>query len=158
MGTAASADDLVYGAHHTRLVDGKGIDGFSTWVPSNNGPDTPGTVCAQVPGAEETVRWLSLEIEVPLIVTKVQLSKRMGCCRDQGQYVTITIGTTREYDPNDDLCLPQISELRDKSGLEDYLCTANPKEGKFVKISKVGTNSLVICEAKVFGFPAGKHK
>ena len=78
MGTAASADDHVYGAYSSRLVDGKGLDGV--WVYQENG----GTVCGQAPGAADTVRWFSLELEVPHIVTKVQLAKRMDCCEHQG--------------------------------------------------------------------------
>ena len=144
MGTAKSAVDS-YGAHHTRLVDGKGLDGV--WVYQNPGP----TVCAQ------DSSWFSLELEVPHIVTKVQLVKRLDCCPDQGQLVTISIGSSREYDPNDALCLPQIAELQHTSGLVDYPCTSNLETGKFVKISRGGSVDLVICEAKVFGYPVGKH-
>ena len=70
--------------------------------------------------------------------------------------MTISIGSSREYDPNDALCRPQIGELQHTSGLVDYPCTSNKETGKFVKISKVGVNDLVICEAKVFGYPVGK--
>ena len=92
-------------------------------------------------------------------MTKVQLSKRMDCCRTQGKDVYISVGSSREYDPNDDLCRPKIGELEHKNRLVDYLCTSNPKAGKFVKLAKTGTgaNSLTICEAKVFGYPAGKQ-
>ena len=74
--------------------------------------------------------------------------------------MTISIGSSREYDPNDALCRPQIGELQHTSGLVDYPCTSNKETGKFVKISKVGANDLgsdplVICEAKVFGYPVG---
>ena len=152
VGTAQSAEDP-HGGHHTRLVDGKGIDGV--WVYDPNP-----TVCASAPGTAGSTRWFSLELEVPLVVTKVQLAKRLDTgVQGQAQYVTITIGSKMEYDPSDDLCRPEINELEHISGLVDYPCTANPQEGKFVKISKgdPSDNTLTICEAKVFGFPAGKQ-
>ena len=144
VGTASSGEDP-WGGHHSRLVDGKGLDGV--WVMQTTGP----TVCAQ------DQSWLSLELQVPSVVTMVQLAKRMDqCCRDQGRLVTISIGSSREYNPNDALCRPQIAEMQHTSGLVDYPCTSGHEVGKFVKISKEGDAALVICEAKVFGYPAGK--
>ena len=62
--------------------------------------------------------------------------------------IRITIGASKEYDPNEPLCLPEIVELSQQAGLQDYYCTGELHEGKFVKISKPG--ALDLCEVKVF--------
>ena len=72
----------------------------------------------------------------------------MDCCRDQGQNIRITIGPSKEYDPSEPLCLPEIYELVWSEGLQDYICTGDLQEGKYVKISRVGW--IVLCEVKVF--------
>ena len=150
MGTAGSEreEDDPWGGHPSRLVDGKGLDGI--WVYQPPGP----TVCAADP------HWLSLELEIPYVVTKVQLAKRMDSgVRDQGKCIRISIGSSREYDPNDALCRPEIDELQHTSGLVDYVCTTNHETGHFVKISKNVngcSGRMNICEAKVFGYPVGK--
>ena len=70
---------------------------------------------------------------------------------DGAQNIRITIGPSKSYDPNEPLCLPEISDLTRTQGLQDYLCTGNLQSGKFVKISRVGR--VVLCEVKVFTFP-----
>ena len=130
VGTTASSVDP-YGGHPSRLVDGKGLNGV--WVYESVGP----TVCAQDVGQDP--KWFSLELEVPHIVTKVQLAKRMESRTEaQGRCVTISVGSSAQYDPNEALCRPQIAELQHTSGLVDYPCTSNQETGRFVKISKSG--------------------
>ena len=151
VGTAGSEreEDDFYGGHPSRLVDGKGLDGIWVYQPPHGaGP----TVCAADP------LWLSMELEVPYVVTKVQLARRINS-GDQGKCIRISVGFSKEYDPNDALCRPEIDELQHTTGLVDYVCTTNHETGNFVKISKNvnGCNGdMVICEAKVFGYPAGK--
>ena len=62
--------------------------------------------------------------------------------------MSITVGPSREYDPDEPLCRPEIPQLVG-SGLTDYPCTGGPKRGKYVKISQSG-GTFVICEVKVF--------
>ena len=87
-------------------------------------------------------------------MTKVQIARRM-CCWDQGQNVSITIGPSKEYDPDETLCRPEIPDLVREGGLQDYICSGGLREGKYVKISKVGW--LVLCEVKVFTRTAGEY-
>ena len=87
-----------------------------------------------------------MELPEERIVTKVQIARRMdGPCHCQN--VSITIGLSKEYDGREPLCLPEIEELTNTAGLQNYVCTENPR-GKYVKISRVG--ALVLCEVKIF--------
>ena len=110
--------------------------------------------CAHTANTSD-IEWYSLELEVPQTVTKVQIARRMGCCWWGGQNVSITIGPSKEYDPNEPLCLPEIPDLVREGGLQDYVCTGDLHQGKYVKISKVGV--LVLCEVKVFTRSAGEY-
>ena len=65
----------------------------------------------------------------------------------QGQKIKITVGNSKEYDPNEPECLPEIEDLTRTEGLQDYVCT-NQVSGRYVKISRPGV--LVLCEVKVF--------
>ena len=138
-GTAQSSvfvrNSIQYSA--SKLVDGLGLDGMF------NNEDG----CALTTGNTLT-KWFSLELDVPRLVTKVQIARRMAFTILQGNNVTISIGSSSEYDPNDSLCLPEIPKLELQSGLVDYVCTAGPIEGKYVKISS--PLRLCICEATVF--------
>ena len=80
----------------------------------------------------------------------------MDCCRDQGKNIRISIGPSKDYDPSEPLCLPEIAELVWSEGLQDYICTGNLHEGKYVKISRVGW--IVLCEVKVFTEVLGETK
>ena len=93
------------------------------------------------------MEWFSLELESPKKVTRVQIAARVDCCIDRSRDITISIGPSEAYDPNEPLCLPKIPELSQEPGLQDYNCTAW-HEGKFVKISRAGIMNLA--EAKVF--------
>ena len=137
MGTSESSFN---GAHHaaSKLVDGEALDG-------NWGVGCSHTTESYVNGA---VEWFSLELESPQKVTRVQISNRADCCFDRGQNVHISIGPSEAYDPNEPLCLPQISELSRQPGLQDYHCIGDLHEGRFVKISRAGKMNL--CEVKVF--------
>ena len=127
------------------LVDGLGLDGI--W--SNAGG------CAATNG--QGTQWFSLELEDPGFVTKVRIVRRMdSCCWNQGQDISITIGSSKEYDANDPSCLPEIPDLTREAGLVDYIC--NPgQEGQFVKIS-TPHSVMALCEAKVFAIAQGKHE
>lgn len=95
------------------------------------------------------VHWYSLELDAPRTVTKVQIARRTESGTEhQGKNVRITVGPSREYDPDEPLCRPEISQLYG-TGLIDYPCTGSPKRGKYVKISQAG-GTFVICEVKVF--------
>ena len=70
--------------------------------------------------------------------------------------IHITIGPSKEYDPNEPLCLPKIDELNQQAGLQDYYCTGELHAGKFVKISREGVMNL--CEAIVSTLTEGKSQ
>ena len=135
VGTAQSS--VAANSPASKLIDGLGLDGKFT---KEKG-------CAHT-GGGNSIQWFSLELEVPEKITRVQIANRVDCCSDRGQNVRITIGSSNVYDPNEPLCLPEISELVNNPGLQDYVCTGELHEGKFVKISRLGI--LNLCEVKVF--------
>ena len=122
------------------LVDGLGLDGM--WN------DDGGCASTEANG----IQWFSLELETPRNVTKVQIARRMHDSWEQGEGISIAIGSLKEYDSSDVLCLPEIPDLTREAGLMDYVC--NPGQvGKFVTISKNSGQSehlLTLCEVKVF--------
>ena len=126
------------------LVDGLYLDGV--WSYENGG-------CAATHG--NGTQWFSLELENPGFVTKVQIARCMDGYWEQGQNISISIGPSKEYDPNEPLCLPEIPELTREAGLVDYGC--NPgQEGKFLKIS-TPNSVMALCEVKVFVRVQGKN-
>ena len=137
MGTVQSSNyEQKYPA--SKLIDGFGIDG--RWC--HQSP----TCCAHTNGG--TLEWFSLELESPKKITRVQIANRVDCCSERGHNIRISIGPSSAYDPNEPLCLPQISELKPQPGLQDYVCTGHLHRGKFVKISRAGI--LNLCEVKIF--------
>ena len=140
MGTAASSV-AGSGSHYqpSKLIDGGGLDG--SWNDLQNG------FCAHTSDGGG-MEWFSLEFESPKKVTRVQIANRVDCCWERGQNVLISIGPSEAYDPNEPLCLSQIGELSRQPGLQDYVCTGDLHEGRFVKISRAGY--LNLCEVKVF--------
>ena len=139
MGTAASS---VKGSNYqpSNLIDGGGLDG--SWADFQNG------FCVHTRDGGG-MEWFSLEMESPKKVIRVQIANRVdGCCWDRGRNIRISIGPSEAYDPNEPLCLSQIGELSSQPGLQDYECTGDLHEGKFVKISRAGI--LNLCEVKVF--------
>lgn len=146
MGTSQSSAYKLGGKEYpaSMLLDGLNLNGV--W--SNNGG------CAATNG--QGTQWFSLELENSRFVTKVQIARRMDCCFNQGQDISISIGSTNEYDPIDPLCLPEIPDLTHKAGLVDYVCSPG-QEGKFVKISSP-RSIMALCEAKVFVSAQGKHE
>ena len=130
-----------------KLVDGLGLDGLFG-PPDGSASDVYG--CAHTDFG--SIQWFSLELESPKKITRVQIVNRVYFGK-RGQNVQISIGPSKAYDPNEPLCLPEISELSIQPGLQDYLCTGDLHEGKFVKISRAGVMNL--CEVKIF-IPAGK--
>ena len=133
MGTAESSN-YVGRYPASKLIDGLGINGL--W--GSNG-------CAHTNGDSD---WFSLELESPKKITRVQIANRVDCCLERGQNVRISIGPSKAYDPNEPLCLPQVSQLNTQPGLKDYICRGDLHEGKFVKISRAG--QLNLCEVKIF--------
>ena len=133
VGTAESSN---YAGQYpaSKLIDGLGINGL--W--GSNG-------CAHTTGDSD---WFSLELESPKKITRVQIANRVDCCLERGQNVRISIGPSKVYDPNEPLCLPQISQLNTQPGLKDYVCRGDLHDGKFVKISRAGR--LNLCEVKIF--------
>ena len=75
---------------------------------------------------------------------------------ERSRDIRITIGPSKEYDPNEPLCLPKIDELNQQAGLQDYYCTGELHAGKFVKISREGVMNL--CEAIVYTLTEGKSQ
>ena len=124
----------------SKLIDGFGIDG--KWC--HHSP----TCCAHTNYG--TLEWFSLELESPNKITRVQIANRVDT-RPHGQNVRISIGPSQAYDPNEPLCLPEISQLNTQPGLKDYVCRGDLHKGKFVKISRAGKINL--CEVKIFTSP-----
>ena len=120
------------------LLDGVGLDGL--W--------SPGFGCAASAKPSASIEWLSLELDFPRKITRVQIANRVDCCVEFGENVHITIGPSKVYDPNEPLCRPEIPELVHEPGFQDYCCTGELHEGKFVKISRTGPWNL--CEVRVF--------
>ena len=102
---------------------------------------------------EELTHWYSLELDAPQTVTRVQIARRTDAQPEndnQGRNVKITIGPSREYDADEPLCRPEITNLGYPAGLIDYECIGGPKRGKYVKLSSSGAGAFLICEVKVF--------
>ena len=138
-----TAQSTTHSTRHlsSKLVDGLGLDG--QFHSNESG-------CATTRGENGEIQWFSVELDAPRIVTKVQIARRMDHTLTQGRNISITIGSSSEYDSNDPLCLPQIPDLMLHSGMVDYVCTGGPREGKYVKISSTAERHLSICEVKVF--------
>ena len=130
-----SENGIYYQNPASKLIDGLGLDG--TW----------GSGCATTEGSG--VQWFSLELNGSQIVTKVQIARRMDYTASQGRNVRITVGSSREYDPNEPMCRPEIFDLQLMHGLVDYVCTKEVA-GKYVKLSSSREIHLTICEVKVF--------
>ena len=135
MKTSASS-----GSPATLLVDGKGLDGNI-----RGGGHTLYEACAHT--GSGGAQWYSLELAVPQKVTRVQIVPRLDCCPDRNYDISITVGPSESFDPNEPECL-HISKLVLEEGFVDYFCTGTLHEGKYVKISKNGI--LALCEVKVF--------
>ena len=103
--------------------------------------------CAHTNGG--ALEWFSIELPVSQKIARVQIANRIDSSgRERGNNIRITIGPSEVYDPNEPLCLPEISSLSNEPGLQDYFCVGNLHKGKFVKISRPGY--LNLCEVKVF--------
>ena len=129
-----------WGGPASRLIDGLGLDG--NW--GSNGCSHTNNDVAQ-PGP-----WVSLELDSPRTVTKVQIVTGWGHSGNP-QYaanVKIYVGPSQQPDDSEPLCLPEIAQIP-KATLVDYECTGDPKIGKFVKITRP-PGYLTLCEVKVF--------
>ena len=129
----------------SKLVDGFGLDGV--WGCGG---------CATAERGEGFLgpEYFSLELDVPQIVTKVQIVRRMDYTEHQGHNVTISVGQSKYYEEEEPLCLPEIPELQERGGFVDYNCTKEVK-GKYVKISST-ESTFSLCEVKVFILSEGK--
>ena len=125
----------------SRLIDGKGLDG--DWF--------NGDGCAATSDDAAPIEWFSLELQVSQKITRVQIANRLDHDEGRGQNIRITIGPSKVYDSNEPLCLPEIPELTKRPGLQDYFCSGDLHEGKFIKISRPG--QLNLCEVKIFTVP-----
>ena len=66
--------------------------------------------------------------------------------------ISVTIGPSESYDPNEQPCLPMF-DLVLQEGLYEYRCTGELHQGKYVKITRGldGSGGLInICEVKIF--------
>ena len=69
-----------------------------------------------------------------------------------GRNISVTIGPSESYDPNEQPCLPMF-DLVLQEGLYEYRCTGELHQGKYVKITRIGNgiDGIVnICEVKIF--------
>ena len=128
----------------SKLTDGLGLDGMFKNTPL-------GCACAYQPGG--SIEWFSLELTIPQNLTRVQIAARLDLGQNERNWerernISITIGPSEAYDSDEPLCRPVIPELSHQPGLQDYNCTGDLHEGKYVKISRDG--KLNLCEAKVF--------
>ena len=123
----------------TNLLNNKGLSGMfkgDNCARTNYGP----------------TEWFSFELEVPLKLFSIQITPRLDCCPERSQNISVTIGPSVEYDPDEHLCLP-VFDLVLERGLTEYKCTGNLHQGSFVKISRHvnGSDGIIdICEVKIF--------
>ena len=135
---STSASSIAYGYSASNLVDGKGLNG-----------DMSEGFCAHTKSGNDINNWFSLELAAPQKISRVQITPRLKCCPERAQNIRITIGPSKSYDPNEPLCLPEISQLTMQEGLTNYNCTTPLHEGKFIKISREAPK-LNLCEVKIF--------
>ena len=126
VGTAESSGD----GTSSKLIDGLGLDG--RW--HSNG-------CARS-------RWFSFELEVPQKITRVKIVNQRNC--QDSNNIRITIGPSKDYDPSEPQCLPEIPQLKCEGVFNDFWCTGALHEGKFVKISRRHGMQMSLCEVKIF--------
>ena len=101
-------------------------------------------------------QWFSLELQASQKITRIQIANNIDCSGRQMSNVSITIGPSKVYDPNEPQCLPVINVLVHGPSLQDYFCTGDLHKGKFIKISREGVMSL--CEARVYTLPEGESQ
>ena len=134
---SASESSIYDGLSAEYLLDGKGLNG-----------NMEEFRCAHTERETGTVQWFSLELAVPQNISRIQITPRLDCCPKRVRDISITIGPSKSYDPNEPLCLPKITQLVLEEGLTNYWCTGTVHEGKYVKISR--DHSMILCEVKVF--------
>ena len=128
----------------SNLLNGKGLDGRFE-----------GDNCAHTDHGPN--QWFSFDLGVPKKLSRVQIVPRLdgggGDGGDRERRITITIGPSESYDPNEPACLPMIPQLVMKAGFTDYNCTGALHEGKYVKFSRGldGSDGVMdFCEVKIF--------
>ena len=128
---------------HPGLIDNDGLDGLN--------PEVTAKKCAVSQRTSNKIAFLSMKLDAPKTVLKLQLAQRTQCCLNQGQNVKVQVGTSSQYNANDPVCM-EIAQLSG-TGLVDYDCDQF-HAGQYVIISN-DQSHLTICEAKVFVIDAG---
>ena len=124
---------------HTGLIDNDGLTGTTDDVHSKK--------CAVSESASGKVAFLSMKLDAPKTIFKLQLATRTdGYATTQAKNVRVQVGTSSQYNANDPVCtvIPQLSG----TGLMDYYCD-QLYEGLYVILSTDQTY-ITICEAKIF--------
>ena len=141
-----SAGNTIWDNSHPRLIDNK-ISGTTQQEVNLN--------CAASAGQVLKKRaFLSMELDAPKKVVKVQLAFRTDGHTDNGKNVRIQVGTGPQYNASDPVCR-DIGQLTGV-GFMDYVCD-KVHVGKYVILSN-DQNYLLICEAKVFVEPINPYE
>ena len=127
---------------HTGLIDNAGICGTQQDVQSKN--------CGVSQRGSERA-FLTMKLESPRKILKLQIAFRTDGINDQGKNVKVQVGSSPQYNDNDPVC-KEIDQLGG-TGLVDYDCDQF-HEGQYIILS-TDQSYLTICEAKVF-VQAGK--
>ena len=135
---STSESSIAYEWPASNLLDGKGLDG-----------NMSGGFCAHTISGQDANNWFSFELAVPQKISRVQITPRLDAGHDRSTNIRITVGPSKSYDPNEPLCLPEISQLALQEGLTTYNCTEPLHEGKYIKISREAPK-LNLCEVKIF--------
>ena len=128
---------------HTGLTDNDGLGGLLSDVTSQK--------CAVSQKTSGKRASLSMKLNVPKTVLKIQLAFRTDSYANQGRNVKVQVGTSSQYNANDPVCT-EIAQLLG-TGLVDYDCD-QLHDGRYVILSN-DQSYLTICEAKVFVIDAG---
>ena len=130
---------------HTGLTDNDGLGGSLSDVSTQK--------CAVSQKTSNKRAFLSITLDAPKTVMKLQLAFRTDGYSSQGRNVKVQVGTSSQYNANDPVCM-EIAQLSG-TGLVDYDCD-QLHAGQYIIISN-DLPYLTICEAKVFVIDPGMH-
>ena len=139
MGTAEKELYSTKGGSAAHLIDGLSING--DWGKKS------GDIRIGCGAQKSSNKWLSMELDAPRRVVRVQLARRMDHI-EHGRDIKVTIGSAAATPHSSDKACVQIADLTRTAGMQDYECTSGKHVGKYVKFSS--PHMFVICEAKVF--------
>ena len=145
--TGGNSAGTAWDDSHIGLIDNDGLSGLDSEVNQVH------KKCAVSQRTSNKRAFLSIKLDAPKTVLKLQLARRTGCCTDQGHNVKVQVGTSSQYNANDPVCM-EIAQLSG-TGLVDYDCD-QLHAGQYIIISN-DLPYLTICEAKVFVIDPGKH-